>query len=90
METVGFIGLGNMGGGMSANIQRAGYSMIVYDLREEAALPLLEGGARLANTPAEVAAERHCGCCSYWWYQRCGALFEWMGLDDRLIAVRAG
>ena len=56
METVGFIGLGNMGGGMSANIQRAGYPMIVYDLREEAALPLLEGGARLANTPAEVAA----------------------------------
>ena len=56
METVGFIGLGNMGGGMSANIQRAGYPMIVHDLREEAALPLLEGGARLANTPAEVAA----------------------------------
>ena len=56
METVGFIGLGNMGGGMSANIQRAGYPMTVYDLREEAALPLLEGGARLANTPAEVAA----------------------------------
>ncbi len=24
METIGFIGLGNMGGGMSANIQRAG------------------------------------------------------------------
>ena len=44
METVGFIGLGNMGGGMSANIQKAGYSMVVYDLREEAARPLLEGG----------------------------------------------
>ena len=56
METVGFIGLGNMGGGMSANIQRAGYLMVVYDLREEAAKPLLEGGARLANSPAEVAS----------------------------------
>ena len=55
METIGFIGLGNMGGGMSLNIQRAGYPLIVNDLREEAALPLLEGGARLANTPAEVA-----------------------------------
>ena len=42
METVGFIGLGNMGSGMSANIQRAGYPMTVYDLREEAALPLLK------------------------------------------------
>ena len=55
METVGFIGLGNMGLGMSRNIQRAGYSMVVYDVREEATKPLLEGGARLANSPAEVA-----------------------------------
>ena len=55
METIGFIGLGNMGGGMSLNIQRAGYPLVVYDLREEAARPLLEGGARLANTPAEVS-----------------------------------
>jgi 3-hydroxyisobutyrate dehydrogenase-like beta-hydroxyacid dehydrogenase len=56
METVGFIGLGNMGGGMSLNIQRAGYPMVVYDLREEAAKPLLEGGATLANSPSEVAS----------------------------------
>ena len=55
METVGFIGLGNMGGGMAANIQRAGHSMVIYDLREETARPLLEGGARLANSPSEVA-----------------------------------
>ena len=55
METVGFIGLGNMGGGMAGNIQKAGYPMVVYDLREEAARPLLDGGARLANSPAEVA-----------------------------------
>ena len=54
METIGFIGLGNMGGGMSANIQRAGYPMVVYDLREEVTRPLLEGGARLANSPSEV------------------------------------
>ena len=55
METIGFIGLGNMGGGMSANIQRAGYPMVVYDIREEMTRPLLEGGARLANSPSEVA-----------------------------------
>ena len=55
METVGFVGLGNMGGGMSRNIQKAGYPMVVYDLREEATKPLLEGGARLAGSPAEVA-----------------------------------
>ena len=56
METVGFIGLGNMGGGMANNIQKAGYPMVVYDLREEAARPFLDGGARLANSPEEVAS----------------------------------
>jgi 3-hydroxyisobutyrate dehydrogenase len=56
MESIGFIGLGNMGGGMSLNIQKAGYPVVVYDLREEAARPLLEGGAKLANSPAEVSS----------------------------------
>jgi 3-hydroxyisobutyrate dehydrogenase len=30
--------------------------MVVYDLREEVTRPLLEGGARLANSPAEVSS----------------------------------
>ncbi len=55
METVGFIGIGNMGSGMSRSIQRAGYPMVVYDAREEATRELLEGGARLASSPTEVA-----------------------------------
>ena len=55
METVGFIGIGNMGSGMSNNIQSAGYPMVVYDVREAATKPLLDGGARLAGSPAEVA-----------------------------------
>ena len=55
METVGFIGLGNMGGGMSSNIQKAGYQLVVYDVREESTKRLLEGGARLGNSPADVA-----------------------------------
>lgn len=56
METVGFIGLGNMGSGMSANIQKAGYSLIVYDVREGVANSLLAGGARLGKSPADVAS----------------------------------
>ena len=55
METVGFIGIGNMGSGMSNNIQKAGYPMVVYDIREAATKSLLEGGAQLAGSPAEVA-----------------------------------
>ena len=55
MDTVGFIGLGNMGAGMAGNIQKAGYPMVVYDIREGATRPFLEGGARLASSPSEVA-----------------------------------
>ncbi len=55
METVGFIGLGIMGSGMAANIQKAGYPLVVYDVREEATRPFLDKGARLAGSPAEVA-----------------------------------
>ena len=57
MEKVGFIGLGNMGAGMAANIQKAGYQLVVYDIREEAIREYLERGARLASSPADMARE---------------------------------
>ena len=53
---VGFIGLGNMGGGMSANILKAGFPLTVHDLNRDAATQLLENGADWADTPAELAA----------------------------------
>ncbi len=53
---IGFIGLGNMGGGMSANVLKGGYDLTVHDLRREAATPLLESGADWADTPGEIAA----------------------------------
>ncbi len=52
---IGFIGLGNMGGGMAANVLRAGHALTVHDLRRDAATPLLESGAAWADTPAELA-----------------------------------
>lgn len=54
---IGFIGLGTMGGGMAANALKAGYELVVHDIRREAATPLLENGASWADTPAELAAE---------------------------------
>ncbi len=54
--TVGFIGLGNMGSGMTRNLQAAGFSLVVNDIRRSAADDLIAGGARWADTPAEVAA----------------------------------
>jgi 3-hydroxyisobutyrate dehydrogenase len=55
MDTVGFIGLGNMGSGMAGNLQQAGYPLVVYDTRPEAMQPFLEREARPARSPAEVA-----------------------------------
>jgi 3-hydroxyisobutyrate dehydrogenase len=55
METVGFIGLGNMGGPVARHIQRTGYPMVVYDLRDEATHSFLARGATVANSAAELA-----------------------------------
>ena len=52
---IGFIGLGNMGGGMAANILAAGHPLTVNDLRPETAEPLLKAGASWADTPKEIA-----------------------------------
>ncbi|MEK7327335.1 MAG: NAD(P)-binding domain-containing protein, partial [Chloroflexota bacterium] len=51
---VGFIGLGNMGGAVARNIQRAGFDLTVHDIRKDAAKKLIEHGASWANTPADI------------------------------------
>jgi 3-hydroxyisobutyrate dehydrogenase-like beta-hydroxyacid dehydrogenase len=53
---IGFIGLGNMGSSMALNILKAGYSVIVYDVRKEAGIPLLEAGAVWSESPKSLAA----------------------------------
>lgn len=55
METVGFIGLGNMGGPVAGHIQKAGYPMVVCDLRDELTRTFVAKGARRASSPAEAA-----------------------------------
>jgi 3-hydroxyisobutyrate dehydrogenase-like beta-hydroxyacid dehydrogenase len=52
---IGFIGLGHMGLWMANNILKAGHSLTVYDIKREAAEPLLKKGASWAETPKEVA-----------------------------------
>ncbi len=54
-ERIGFIGLGHMGSGMTRNLLKAGFTVIVNDIRRAAAEELLANGARWASTPAEVA-----------------------------------
>src|SRR6202163_3723403 len=52
---VGFIGLGMMGKGMAANLQKAGHTLTVHDLNRAAAEPFLAKGATWANSPRQVA-----------------------------------
>jgi 3-hydroxyisobutyrate dehydrogenase len=52
---VGFIGLGKMGMGMSFNILKAGFPLVVHDIRKETAEPLLKSGASWGDTPKSVA-----------------------------------
>ena len=54
-ETVGFIGLGNMGLAMATNLLKAGFGLRVYNRTAAKARPLLKQGARLAASPAEAA-----------------------------------
>src|SRR5258708_4254542 len=54
-ETVGFIGLGNMGLAMAGNLLKAGFGVRVYTRPAAKARPLLEQGATLAASPAEAA-----------------------------------
>jgi len=52
---VGFIGLGTMGASMAANLQKAGYSLVVHDVRPPAAEPHIAAGALWAAAPQAVA-----------------------------------
>lgn len=52
---IGFIGLGIMGRHMASNLIKAGYELVVHDLRREAAVSHLQAGATWAATPRAVA-----------------------------------
>src|SRR4051812_3124139 len=54
---VGFIGLGTMGGKMAANLQKAGYKLVVHDLTRQAASHHLNAGAMWAESPRALAAQ---------------------------------
>jgi 3-hydroxyisobutyrate dehydrogenase len=52
---VGFIGLGTMGASMARNLQRAGFDLVVNDIREEAASPHLADGAEWGDSARQIA-----------------------------------
>lgn len=55
MASIGFIGLGNMGGPMAANLIKAGHQLKVFDVMPELVSKLADQGAAVANSVGEVA-----------------------------------
>lgn len=51
---IAFIGLGNMGGGMAANLAKAGHEVRAFDLSEEALARAVEAGCLRAASAAEA------------------------------------
>ena len=51
---IAFIGLGNMGGGMAANLAKAGHEVRAFDLSEEALARAVEAGCSRAASAAEA------------------------------------
>lgn len=57
---IGFIGLGTMGRNAALNVRRAGFELVVYDIRPEALTPLIEKGAQAGSSPADVLDRCDC------------------------------
>ena len=56
MTTIGFIGLGNVGGKLAGSLIRNKFDVIVRDLDKDVAQPFLDAGARWADSPQAMAA----------------------------------
>ena len=54
MATVGFIGLGNMGGPMAANLVKAGHTVTGYDLNPASLEALAKAGGNVASSAPEA------------------------------------
>ena len=54
---IGFIGLGNVGAKLAASLLRNGYDLTVRDVDREVAQPLLDQGARWADSGAGMAVD---------------------------------
>jgi 3-hydroxyisobutyrate dehydrogenase len=55
MAVIGFIGLGNMGGPMAANLVKAGHIVTGYDINPDALRALTAAGGNVASSAADAA-----------------------------------
>ena len=77
-DTVGFIGLGTMGGPMAGNLTKAGVPLVVYDASAAAAAAVAkQSGVTVATSPSDVAS-------------RVAVLFTCLPNDDIVRTVYLG
>lgn len=57
MASIGFIGLGNMGGPMAINLVKAGHTVKVFDLMSEQMQPVVAEGAQAAASATAVVTD---------------------------------
>jgi 3-hydroxyisobutyrate dehydrogenase-like beta-hydroxyacid dehydrogenase len=76
-ETIGFIGLGNMGRPMCLRLLAAGYDVVAFDLADEAVAEVVTAGASPATDAASVAAS-------------CNVLLTSLPRPDHVEAVMEG
>jgi 4-hydroxybutyrate dehydrogenase/sulfolactaldehyde 3-reductase len=57
MSTIGFIGLGQMGSPMAANLIKGGHSLKAFDISATAIKSLVDLGASAATSPADAARD---------------------------------
>src|SRR3712207_2955080 len=53
---VGYVGLGDMGGGIATHLAEVGVGLVVFDLKPEAVAAIVEKGARGAGSLEELAS----------------------------------
>ena len=56
MARVAFIGLGNMGGGMAANLAKAGHEVMAFDLSQDALARAAANGCTIAESAEQAVA----------------------------------
>lgn len=57
MASIGFIGLGNMGGPMAINLVKAGHTVKAFDLLAEHMEPVIAAGAQAANSAKDAVKD---------------------------------
>ena len=88
VATVGFIGLGNVGGKLAGSLLRNGVALTVLDLDATAMAPFVEGGAKPGASPAAMARDCDAVITCLPSPAACAAVLE--GPDGVLAALTPG